>query len=255
MSDPRIELLGARVQDLAAGFAYPPTPDVAGRVRARLARPAQWPPVRPRARLVWAALLLALAAGLVLAVPQTRAALVEWLRIGVVRILLVPPSSPASPAVAPTPTLLPSLLDLDGRTTLAEARRQTGLTVPLPAYPDGLGAPDYVFVQQFDRPLVVLVWTDPDRPDRVRLSLQMVSSDSYIIIGKLQPTLVATTAVNGDSAIWAEGPYLLAITGGTMEVRRLIDGHVLIWQADSVTYRLETGESLAEALKIAGSLK
>jgi hypothetical protein len=40
-----------------------------------------------------------------------------------------------------------------------------------------------------------------------------------------------------------------------MDIRRLIDGHVLIWEEDGITYRLETGVTLEEAVKIAESLQ
>jgi hypothetical protein len=40
-----------------------------------------------------------------------------------------------------------------------------------------------------------------------------------------------------------------------MDLRRLIDGRVLIWEQGSITYRLETDLEMDEAVKIAESLK
>jgi hypothetical protein len=40
-----------------------------------------------------------------------------------------------------------------------------------------------------------------------------------------------------------------------MDFRRLVEGQVLIWEADGITYRLETELSMEEAVAIAESLK
>jgi hypothetical protein len=40
-----------------------------------------------------------------------------------------------------------------------------------------------------------------------------------------------------------------------MELTRLIEGHVLIWENGNITYRLETALDLKEAVKVAESLK
>jgi len=61
--------------------------------------------------------------------------------------------------------------------------------------------------------------------------------------------------INGQQAIWAVGPYPLMMSNGRLRVERLIDGHVLIWADDDLTYRLETDLSLDEAIKIAESLE
>jgi hypothetical protein len=70
----------------------------------------------------------------------------------------------------------------------------------------------------------------------------------------MHPAVIEETSVNGQHAIWATGPYPLMIQNGDFQFMRLIDGHVLIWAVDDVTYRLETGLPLGEALKIAESL-
>ena len=61
--------------------------------------------------------------------------------------------------------------------------------------------------------------------------------------------------VGGRPALWTEGPYILQLQNGDLDFRRLIEGHVLIWVEGGVTYRLETGLPLEEAVKIAESLK
>lgn len=245
----------AQVRALARALPYPPTPDL-----ARLARAAHMP-ARLRLRLAWVILAVVIVASL-LAVPQVRAALIEFFQIGGVRIYLAPTSTvtprpvngTASPNATPPPppTFLPSLLDLAGETTLEEAEAQAGFSLLLPpAY----GSPDRVFLQRFaDRgQLVILVWLDPADPNRIRLSLHEMVCE--ICIEKTQPTVIRNTTVNGQPAIWAEGPYMVRLTNNDMDFRRLVEGHVLIWAVAGVTYRLETDITLDEAVTIAESLK
>jgi hypothetical protein len=266
MSDPITERFEIKVQALAATFVYPPTPGIAAMVRRRLSRPEP-----PRARRRGVALALAAAVFIValLAVPDVRAGLIEILRLGAVRIFLVPPTEtptptppPITPGVTPSPTPTPrptatplaSVLDLAGETTFDDAQSRFGHPILLPSYPEGIGPPDHVFVQDFGSPLVVLVWVDPTQPDKVKLSLHMVASDAFIF-GKLEPKVIAQTTVRGQSAVWAVGPYFLMKRGGDVDQMRFITGQVLIWQEGEVTYRLETDESLEEAKKIAESLR
>lgn len=265
MSDPVTERFEIKVQALAATFIYPPTPGIAATVRRRLSRPA---PSRVRRLVVALAVIAALLVAL-LSVPDVRAGLIEILRLGAVRIFLVPPTATPTPTLAPlrpgitrtptptpkpTATPLPSVLDLAGETTLDAAQTSVKYPIPLPGYPEGIGPPDRVFVQQFDVPVIVLVWLDPTEPGKVRLSLHMVASDSFIF-GKIEPKVIEETTVRGQPAIWAVGPYMLMRRNGNVDETRLITGQVLIWKEGAVTYRLETDEPLEEAKKIAESLK
>lgn len=257
-----------RLAGVARALPYPPTPALAARLR----------PPQPARRVVpaWGyavALAVALAA-LLLAVPSTRAGLLEFIQIGVVRLQFGPTATPkavfsptATPARTPRPTLtrvpsatpLGSVLDLAGETTLAEARAQVSFQIPLPSYPADLGAPDRVFVQDLDGAAVVLVWLDPDDPARVRLTLHVLSAPAlpekliYAVMKDSPPGLIVTE-VDGHPAVWTTGPYVLHTRGGGLDEYRLIEGQVLIWSAGPLTYRLETDLSLAEAQLIAASL-
>ena len=249
------ERFEAQVRARARALSYPPTPDLA---RAR--RAAQTP-IRLSPRLAWVILALVVVVSL-LAVPQVRAALIEFFQIGGVRIYLAPtptatqpPSTGTPPPTAtprPTPTFLPSLLNLAGETTLEKAETQTGFPLLLP--PDE-GPPDRVFLQAFDdeHRLVILVWLDPADPNRVRLSLHAMVCE--ICIEKGAPTVIKTTTVNDHLALWAEGPYMVRLINNDLDFRRLVEGHVLIWEVDGVTYRLETDLPLNEAVTLAESLK
>lgn len=264
------------VRQTAGTLPYPATPNVADAVRTRLAeegrRKAQ-PSNQRRWQPVWVVgIILALLIGL-WSVPPLRAAILEFLQIGAVRIWLVEPtptplltSTPVSagaapvdepsPTPRPTATPLSSLFNLAGRTTLAEAEAMAGFHVPLPTYPSGVGAPDGVFYQDMDGPAVVLVWIEPEQPDKAKFSLTILSNDA--LVHKGLPPVMETTTVNGEPAMWTNGPYILAYgSQGQPEwmTRYLVSGQVLIWEEDGLTYRLESELTLEEAIRMAESLE
>jgi hypothetical protein len=117
-----------------------------------------------------------------------------------------------------------------------------------------LGEPDLVFLQNQNGDVVILVWLDPDEPERVRLSLHLLGPHTWGV-EKFQPQAVAETSVNGQSAVWTTGPYPLIFRNGDLDSRRLLEGHVLIWSDSLITYRLETDLSLDEAVHIAESIQ
>jgi hypothetical protein len=240
-----------KLRAIARAFPYPPTPDIARSVTLRLEKKAS--PKRSL-RLAWIAAALVVALAALLAVPTVRAQLAEWIQIGVVRIFQGSATPTPEPSTTPQPTLLPSLLDLDGETTLETARQLASFPVLLPSYPSDLGLPDHVFLQEMDQPFLILVWVNHQQPGRVALSLQTFPPGS-IAAEKWNPTSVNETTVNGHSAAWVTGPYLIRLRNGNLDMRRLVEGNVLVWEQDGLTYRLETKLSLSEAVKIAESLK
>ena len=209
-----------------------------------------------RYRPLWAALAAMVLLTILLALPPVRASLRQSLCLGSVCIVFDGAPQPAAtvgPYASPTPTPLPSVLDLAGRTTLAQARARLTFLVRLPTYPADLGEPDYVFLQDLDGAAVVLAWVDREHPQQVRLSLSELSSGIYAY--KFTSTPVAVTAVHGQRALWTTGPYTVQMQDGTYEQRRLVTGHVLIWTEGNITYRLETDVSLDDAVRIAESLR
>lgn len=254
MSRPPSDQWESRVRQVARHLPYPPTPAFGGALAAR-------PRGAPRFKPVWALLLiLVLLAGL-WATPPLRAAILEFLQIGGVRIWLVeatplPADAPSAATPHRTPAPSSSLSDLVGATTLAEAEQRAGFRVRLPAHPPDLGAPDWVFYQEIGVPTLVLVWLAADDPDRPRFSLHILAEGA--IVDKGAPTAVATTTVHGQPAAWTTGPYLLAYrdhAGPQWDLRRLVEGHVLVWSEQSLTYRLETDLPLEEAVRVAESLQ
>ena len=220
-----------------------------GRVTVLQRGSANWRRLRP----LWAALAALVLLTLLLALPPVQAALRRPLCLGSVCIVWDGSPRPTAVSGSPTPTPLPSVLDLAGRTTLAQARAKAKFPVRLPAYPADLGQPDYVFLQDLDGAAVVLVWVDHGRPDQVRLALSELSSGTFVY--KFTTSPVAVTSVHGQKALWTTGPYMVEGQDGSYETRRLVTGHALIWTEGAITYRLETSVSLDDAVRIAESLR
>ena len=252
------------VQETAAALSYPPTPDVAGAAARR------WRPRRPsfpdRApRLAWVVALVLLIGGL-MAVPQVRAAVLQVLRVGAVTLFITEPAAtataqpglaatlPATATQASTPaSLTGSLHTLAGATTLAEAQAQVDFPIRLPAYPADLGPPDSVYFQDLLNSAVVLLWLEPDRPEEVRLALYLFEGEDFAV--KKEVSVVQETTVNDAWAIWVEGQHWLQLRDGRVEPWYFVEGNVLIWFDGQVTYRLESGLALEEAVRIAESLE
>ena len=221
--------------------------------------------------------LLVLLLSVLFAVPGVRAEIVRFFRVGVVRIFPSVPTLTAEPALPQFPTttiptgFLPTtatpqadstpgeplyavtMSGLAGETSLAEAQIQVPFPIRLPDHPPELGAPDRVFVQE-DGLMVILVWVSPDDPKKARLSLHEIGQGS-ISVSKFEPRTIQETQVNGQYAIWVQGPYMVQLTNGTYDFRRLVEGNTLIWEKGEITYRLETDLSLEETAQIAASLK
>ena len=270
--DEKEAKLEAYIRRAAADFQYPATPNIAARERMRLAgRPTSRP---TRFAYILALALIILAAAML--VSPVRARVLDWIRIGGVRIFFTQPTATATstppsntpvpsgmfelpvtatPALLPSATPLTSLLQLGGATTLERAREQMRYPILLPAYPEDLGEPDYTYIQRFSTPVVFLVWADDEKSGRVRMSLSQASSDQPIF-EKYDPRSVVDTQVHGEPAVWVEGDYVMVMRSGDFTMSRLItQGHVLIWDHDGMTFRLETDETLEEALRIAESIR
>lgn len=264
MNGMQPEQLEERLRRLAAELRYPSAPPIAAGVMKRL-------PGRPRAAWAWAVAVLVVVAALLL-VPPARAAVIEFIQVGVVRIFRAPPA-PATlepPAIQMpqtatpvatlstrtpvTPTPSSPLRDLAGETTLADAQTSIGFPILLPRYPPDLGRPDRVYLQDLGGSLLLLVWQEPDGSGHVRMSLQEIAPGSWAIT-KFGPQALQQVTVDGQPGVWATGPYLLETRNHSYDTRRLVEGHVLIWTRDRITYRLESNLSLDEALKVAESLQ
>jgi len=256
-----------QLRSIANGMEYPRTPDIAGSVVTRL-----HPSTRSRfvlRRWAWSLTILLVLLSSLIAIPPVRAAILEFIQVGIVRIFpqggeptpeVVTTATPENSiplAVTPnatSPLLIPFLDRIAGETELVNAQQITSYEIMLPSYPQELGLPDHVYVQDAEGAMTILVWTDPEQPERVTMSLHFIPAGHWAI-NKFGPVEIQETEVNGHRAIWAVGPYPLMMSNGRLRVERLIDGQVLIWADGDLTYRLETDLSLDEAIKIAESLE
>jgi hypothetical protein len=249
-------------------FRYPQTPDIAYAVTQSLEGEVS-PAKHLRRRLAWgvAAILLLLAA--LMSVPTVRAQVLEYLQIGAIRILLTQPTPTATHESTQLPPLAggsdglistatarpyPSIIDLAGETTLAEAQLQLDFPIRLPTYPADLDGPDRVFLQDLGGQAVLLVWMDPTDPDLIRLDLLLMGPGTFAEKGL--PLVLEETTVNGQRALWTEGQHFLHLGGSMYQgVPLVIEGNILIWEQNGITHRLESDLPLEEAVTVAESLK
>ncbi|WP_420641191.1 hypothetical protein [Candidatus Leptofilum sp.] len=237
-----------QIKQWAVRFDYPPTPDIAGRVRPWLTNPPA--NARQSRRVAWALAGLLLVASL-LAVPSVRAALVQILRAGGMTILVGEET-----AVDQIPPLLNEQLPaFTVPITLDEAMaRFSNLVLPTELPP-----PDDVLLHE--EPVwdtaVIFLWRDEADPQQIGLSLYQIFVPEYAYKGS---EMLEMTVVNGSQAFWLDGPHYFrlqdsALTAGAVEEWLFVEGSVLIWWEGNVTYRLEGADSLEDALRIAESLK
>lgn len=250
------------LRESARQYSYPPTPEISNEVLGRLER--RGGNRSGNRRWTWALVLILIASAALLSVSPVRAALVEFLQFGAIRIWLqgpqlTPTAAPAGTAVAPalsapsTATQAPSLTNLEGETTLEAAQSGAGFEILLPGYPGDLGPPDQVFLQDFGSPAVIMLWLDPDDPGRISLSLMAFAPGSFV--HKYEPPVLDQAMVDGNPALWMQGTHMLRVKSGDLQVvDMVVNGNVLAWEEGEITYRLETDLPLEEAIRIAESL-
>jgi hypothetical protein len=231
--------LEQQVHRLAQQFHYPPTPLIGTAVRQNM-RPDQ-----RSYRLGWtlAAIFALVFLAAVLFASPVRARIVEWLRVGAVRVFL------NDPVLTPDPTVPAANIELEGETTLLAAQENIHFNLMIPPQ---LGEPDRVYYQEIDRArLVIMLWQDLEQGDLALYQIQGPVS----IINKRYVGSIEETVVGSEWAVWVEGPYQLYVETGTEIDIRAVEGRTLLWQQDGITYRLESHLTLEEARELAGSLQ
>jgi hypothetical protein len=279
---------------LGSQLAYPPTPDLVGRVGRRLAE-------RPRRQPAWATLywtrrlayalvvLLAFVGGLLAVWPEAREAVAERLGLRGIVIFQVPavptPPSTATPTTPPAPTpvsfLMPAptaspsptpgsagaRLGLGQRMTLQDARARAPFQVVAPTVAE-LGPPDEVYFGE--PPLggqVSLVWRPrPGVPPATGSEVGLLLTQFQ---GELDPRFYAKAVgpgtrleeltVQGGRGVWLEGsPHFFIYrdrAGRTTDETIRLAGNVLLWEQGALTVRLEAALSKDEALRVAQSVR
>lgn len=244
---PPADPLEARLRRAAEVFPYPPTPPISTAVRGRLRRA----PAPARLRLA-SVLMGVLVACSLWALPPVRAAVLEWLQIGAVTVVIITPTR-TSPQPTATTVMLTSALQLSGSTTRAEAEGQLGRSLPRLALPADLGEPALISVQVGDRlPMVTQVWTMPGEPDQVRLVLAVVNSRGNVM--KYMSESGIPIMVDQGRALWLTEPHQMVLYGRRGPETRFVTQHVLVWEVEGFTYRIETDAGKDEAIRIAESL-
>ena len=233
---------------LRQDVAWPPTPDLAATVQARVAleprrrRRGAWLPERLAPAAV-ALLLVLLALGALLAAsPGVRATLRDWLGIGSVRITRVERLPDLAPA---------RRLELGRRASAAAAGRHLGSPI---ATVRALGAPDAIYLGDGPPTRVSLVYgARPGLPPGtagVGALLDELQGDALIFVEKMVAGQVPITRVrvNGEPGYFIGGQHAVNLPD---LLRPRLAGNTLVWLHDAVTYRLETRLGRKAALRLA----
>jgi hypothetical protein len=223
---------------------WPPAPDVAARVRARV----ESEPRSRRFRPAWAvALAILVLGGGAAAVPSARSAVLRWLGIEGVRIERVPVNP--TPAQSATP-----LLGLGERTRLTDAM----------LVPAALGRPDAVYA--VGERVTLLYRAGPGLPESEHsgagaLLTQFPGRTNAEFIRKFAGpgTTIERVRVEGEPGFWlageAHGLLYEDPTGEIREAPSRLVGPTLVWRHGARTLRLEADVSKSRALAIARSIR
>jgi hypothetical protein len=237
--------LEVQLRDLGATVAYPPTPDLAGAVRRRLAeRPMPWWRARSRRQALAIALaVLAVAVAAVMAVPEARTAILRFLRIGSVTVERVETLPPAQER--------PLSVGLGRRVSVAEGERIAGFRMLLPPLKQPV---ERVYARGNMQSAFL------DVPDEGSVLLTEIrGSDQFGFAKKAagEGTRFEEDVVNGEFALWIVGaPHVVMFrepNGQIREVTTRLAGNVLVWTRGDLTLRLEGELTKERALEIARS--
>ena len=231
---------------LAVGrnLEVPVAPDLTGAVRARLAE-GRRPSLFSRRVLVVALAVLAVAVGAVLAVPQARSTIKDWLGIGNVTIRYVEELPPVEQATDD--------LGLGERMSLEEARERAGFRVRVPTV-DGLDDPPKVYYNE-ESSQVAFLYGSEEKP-----KLLITQADARGAIEKIVNLNVTERELvvvePGYAGVWLYGEKHAIFYPSTdhEEPFRLV-GNALVFEIDGVTLRIEAEISKDEALRIARSMR
>jgi hypothetical protein len=254
VSELELELRELRIE-------WPETPDLAAAVQERLAaapapvRPRRWRLDRPAWQLAVAATALIVA--VVMAIPPARAAVLDWLGFGSVRIT----------REEPRPSRFGDVLVLGDPVTLEQARREAGIPVLVP---EEVGDPDaaYLYEHPTMGPRVDLVYrARPGLPTSSNTGAGMLITEFRAVATPVIEksagggASVEQLEVGGDTAFFISGAehgfaYVNPDTGDTnFEEQRLAGNTLLVERSDGVLLRIEADISRERAVEIAESVR
>jgi hypothetical protein len=243
---PELELA---LRDLGSRLEWPAEPDLERRVVARI---REAPPRRrlvSRRALVIALAVAAVAVGALFAVPQTRAAILDFFHLRGVTIERV--------EELPTVSVQTGLgTFLGDPITLAEAREQANFDVVVP---EALGEPDEVYFHAGPPAGGMVSFVYGTKDDPRALFTQFAGSVDEVIFKKVAPdTKIEAVTVGGQRGYWLEGAHFFSYADrhGDMQSEQVrLAGNVLLWELGTRTLRLEADISKDEALRIAASVE
>jgi hypothetical protein len=174
-------------------------------------------------------------------------------------------ASPRPSEPSPSATLQPlgGSLGLGDAVPLAEVRRQASFEILLPTDPP-IGPPD---VSYLNDQRVTLVWASGAvLPETNTPGIGLVLGEfrgnvdqGYYekVLG--DQTIVTPVIVNGGRGYWIHGGphffYYIDPQGQVVTDESRVVGDVLIWTRADVTFRLETSLGMAEAIRLAESIR
>ena len=235
-----------RLDDVGGALAFPPTPELAGPVLARISRGRR----RRRGLVVTLAALAVAAAAVLAASPGARSAILRLVGVGGVRI----------ERVGELPEVDAVRRPVFGReVSLDEARRRAGFAIGLPTL-DGLEEPDAVYFRGYpEGGTVTLLYGSRDEP-RLALSQWHGRTVEPVAVKLVPPGTTVDYVRFGDAlGVWLAGaPHVFFgydRSGRPFGETAYLAGNVLVWERGPVAYRLEAAVSRADAITIAASVR
>lgn len=262
---PEAAELEQRLTLLGTEISWPATPDLAARVRARIATPLATPAQRPWFQNRWAlaaiAVLVVLAA--LLAYTPSREVIASWLNLHTII---------TRTNQLPTPSPLPSgplgkRLGLGDPTTLQQAQSKVSWHIAVPA---SLGQPDEVYLQLPPQgpPEGELTLVYRSRPGlktagETGVAVLITEANGAVetqMFGKMlgDGTTLEEVTVNGHSGWWISGqPHIFVFIDAAGQFRTetmRLATNTLIIDDNGTVIRIEGDLTKAQALEIAASL-
>jgi hypothetical protein len=222
---------------------YPETPDLTGAVRRHLAEGRRMRSWRRPLLIALAAILVAV--GAVMAVPQARSEVLDWLGIGAVTIRHV--------EGLPEAELATGDLGVGERVSLAEARERVTFPVRVPTLP-GYEDPNVYYAEPLPTGQVSFVYGSLDKPQLLITQVAALGALEKLVHTATRIERVSTPDAQG---VWIEGErHVLFYPGADREEPfRLVGNTLVLERSDGVTVRIEADISKEEALRIARSMR
>jgi hypothetical protein len=222
---------------------YPETPDLTGAVRRRLAegrRPRSWQ--RP---VLIALAVLVVGVGAVMAVPQARSEVLDWLGIGAVTVRQV--------EGLPEVELATGDLGVGEKVSLEEARDRVQFPVRVPSL-EGYEDPNVYYAEPLPTGQVSFVYGSLDKPQLLITQVAALGALEKLVNAATRVEMVSTEDAQG---VWIEGErHVLFYPGADREEPfRLVGNALILERTDGVTVRIEADISKDEALRIARSMR